>query len=76
MRKGRLMHLPAKHEPRLKVLGWLAHRFEPGRDYPEAEVNVLLDGHEIDYAYLRRMLVDYGFLVRGGGIYRRTESTE
>lgn len=69
--KGRLTHLPAKDGPRREVLAWLASRFEPGIDYPETEVNGRLAGHEIDYAYLRRVLVDYGFLTRAGGIYRR-----
>jgi hypothetical protein len=73
-RKGRLTHLPAKEVPRLEVLAWLAARFEPGVDYPETEVNARLAGHDVDYAYLRRVLVDYGFLTRAGGIYRRAAS--
>ena len=74
-RKGRLTHLPAKESPRLEVLAWLASRFDPGIDYPESEVNCRLAGHEVDYAYLRRLLVDYGFLTRAGGIYRRVPSS-
>ena len=73
-RKGRLTHLPAKESPRLEVLAWLATRFEPGIDYPETRSQRPLAGHEIDYAYLRRVLVDYGFLTRAGGIYRRVPS--
>jgi ADP-ribosyl-[dinitrogen reductase] hydrolase len=69
-RKGMLTHLPAKQEARLAVLAWLARPFQAGVDYREAEVNALLGGHEIDYATLRRYLVDYGFLTRAAGIYR------
>lgn len=69
-RHGQLTHLPARHEARLEVLAWLAQRFEAGRDYREAEVNDVLRGEGIDHAALRRYLVDYGFLERGGGIYR------
>lgn len=74
-RKGRLTHLPAKEGPRLEVLAWFATRFEPGVDYPETEVNARLAGHDVDYAYLRRVLVDYGFLTRASGIYRRAASS-
>lgn len=49
-----------------ELLTW----FEPGRDYPEREVNgILRDAHE-DVATLRRELVDYGYLHRANGIYR------
>jgi hypothetical protein len=64
LRKGRLRQIPARQEARLVVLGWLAARFEPGRVYSEPETNALLDGHEIDHATLRRLLVDYGLLAR------------
>lgn len=65
----RLKSIPAKRKQRVIVLQELLKRFEPGKTYPEAEVNdVLRDAHE-DYATLRRELVDYGFMVREKGIY-------
>jgi hypothetical protein len=62
--KGRLLAMPASHSKRLVVLDHLAGLFEPGRRYPEPEVNELLGRYHPDYAMLRRYLVDDGFLDR------------
>jgi hypothetical protein len=61
---GRLLAMPAAHGKRLVVLDHLAGLFEPGRRYPEPEVNELLGRYHPDYALLRRYLVDDGFLDR------------
>jgi hypothetical protein len=61
---GRLLAMPAAHSKRLVVLDHLAGLFEPGRRYPEPEVNELLGRYHPDYAMLRRYLVDDGFLDR------------
>jgi hypothetical protein len=61
---GRLLAVPATHSKRMVVLDHLAGLFEPGRRYPEAEVNELLERYHPDYAMLRRYLVDGGFLDR------------
>lgn len=69
----RLKSIPAQRKQRVIVLQKLLERFEPGRQYPEKEVNeILLTAHE-DYATLRRELVDYGFMVRQNGIYEVAE---
>jgi hypothetical protein len=82
--KGRLLAMPAAHGKRLVVLDHLAGLFEPGRRYPEREVNELLGRYHPDYAMLRRYLVDDGFLDRAdeqapGGpsvkVYWRTGGT-
>ena len=62
--KGRLLAMPAARSKRLVVLDHLAGLFEPGRRYPEPEVNELLKRYHPDYAMLRRCLVDDGFLDR------------
>jgi hypothetical protein len=62
--KGRLLAIPAARGKRLVVLDHLAGLFEPGRRYPEPEVNELLGRYHPDYAMLRRYLVDDGFLDR------------
>ena len=72
---GRLITLPAKRSKRLVVLDHLAQRFEPGRRYPEADVNDLLRPVHEDVAMLRRYLVDEGFLDRAGGVYWRIGGT-
>ena len=69
-RGGVLTHLPTKHEARLEVLAWVARPIRHGVPYREAEINDLLRGHGVDHVTLRRYLVDYGFLVREGGIYQ------
>jgi hypothetical protein len=64
VRNGRLLAMPAAHGKRQVVLDHLAGLFEPGRRYPEPEVNELLGRYHPDYALLRRYLVDGGFLDR------------
>jgi hypothetical protein len=72
---GRLAIMPTKRAKRLLVLDHIALSFEPGRSYPEAEVNEILLGFHDDYAALRRYLVDELFLTRDAGVYRRCGST-
>jgi hypothetical protein len=64
LHRGRLLSVPAAHGKRRVVLDHLAGLFEPGRRYPEREVNELLGRYHPDYAMLRRYLVDDGFLAR------------
>lgn len=72
---GRLHTIPTKRAKRLVVLDRLAQEFEPGRVYPEAEVNEVLARFHPDYAALRRYLVDDLFLTREGGHYWRSGGT-
>ncbi len=71
----RLKEIPASLKKRLVVLRWLAGEFDPGRRYPEAEVNAMLKRRHPDCATLRRELVDYGLLARERGIYWRLPET-
>lgn len=66
----RLRQIPAARKKRVIILRRLLERFDPGRDYPEAEVNQILQRAHEDFATLRRELVDYGFMTRDKGIYR------
>jgi hypothetical protein len=75
LRDGRLTVIPAKAAKRRVVLDHLAQMFEPGRRYPEAEVNALLRRVHPDTAALRRYLVDEGFMARAEGLYWRTGGT-
>jgi ArsR family transcriptional regulator, arsenate/arsenite/antimonite-responsive transcriptional repressor len=69
---GRLTQIPAQQKKRLVVLEHLVQEFEPGRAYPEREVNhILLDFNE-DVATLRREMIDHGLMTREKGIYRRS----
>jgi hypothetical protein len=75
VRDGKLTQIPAVHGKRLVVLDWLAGLFEPGRAYPETEVNEMLLKVHPDYAALRRYLVDEEFLHRRDGFYWRAGGT-
>jgi hypothetical protein len=72
---GRLRSIPVPRGKRLVVLDFLAQRFEPGRVYPEREVNAILGRFHPDYAALRRYLVDDEFLERRRGFYWRAGGT-
>ena len=72
---GRLHTVPSKRAKLLVVLDHLAQAFEPGRVYPEAEVNEVLQRFHPDHAALRRYLVDDQFLSRDDGRYWRTGGT-
>jgi ArsR family transcriptional regulator, arsenate/arsenite/antimonite-responsive transcriptional repressor len=71
MPAGKLASLPSKHTQMLVVLEEIAGKFEPERQYPEREVNVILEDVNEDYCTLRRLLVDFGYMSRSGGIYIR-----
>ena len=57
------------------VLDHLSQSFEPGRTYPEAEVNEILSGFHPDFAALRRYLVENGFMTREDSLYWRSGGT-
>jgi hypothetical protein len=75
MRGGRLTEIPSNRSKRLAVLDRLAQEFEPGRRYPERQVNEILGRFHQDVASLRRYLVDEGFMERARGRYWRTGGT-
>jgi hypothetical protein len=72
---GRLTHIPAVRSKRLVVLDFLAGQFEPGRIYPEDQVNYLLGRFHADYAALRRYLVEEELVERREGFYWRSGGT-
>jgi hypothetical protein len=76
VREGRLVRLPAKRGRRRVVLEYLARGIEPGRRFPEREIDAVLRawcaGGEIDHVTVRRYLVDEGLLSRDHGVYWRS----
>jgi hypothetical protein len=70
-RDGRLETMPRRAKDREALLAYVASRFEPGREYPEDEVNSLLMSASDDVAMLRRYLIDARLLTRDHGVYRR-----
>src|SRR5713226_1139677 len=71
---GRLLSIPAQRKKRLAVLRWLVEDFQPGRRYPEAEVNQIISRRHPDFATLRRYLVDGELMQRERSVYWRTGS--
>ena len=79
--EGRIQQWPSRQKVQRMAAALLAMRFEPGRDYSETEVNLLLmDGHTFaDWALLRRELYDWRFLDResdGSRYWVRGEAAE
>jgi hypothetical protein len=72
---GRLRTIPSRHAKLLVVLDRLAQEFVPGRTYPEAAVNEVLQRFHPDYAALRRYLVENDFLTRENNVYWRSGGT-
>lgn len=70
-RGDRLDVIPRRETDRAAVLSFICRRFEPGREYPELEVNSLLLSAYDDVAMIRRYLVDAGLLRRENNVYRR-----
>ncbi|MDO4898612.1 MAG: DUF2087 domain-containing protein [Rothia sp. (in: high G+C Gram-positive bacteria)] len=63
---------PSKRRPRAHVLLHLVTYFDPGTTYTEPEVNEILAALWHDFAFMRREMVEYGYLVRSstGATYR------
>ncbi len=72
---GRLTAIPRRRAKRLLVLDHVAQSFEPGRTYPESEVDAVLLRFHSDHAALRRYLVDDEFLTREANVYWRSGGT-
>jgi hypothetical protein len=76
IRDGRITALPAKRTRRRLLLDQVAQAFEPGRRYPEAEVDQILKAVFDDHCALRRYLIDEEFMSRtAAGLYWRAGGT-
>jgi len=64
---GRITAFPAQEKKFLVLLRYVTTAFEPGRRYPEKEVNEILKRYNEDTASLRRGLVEYKLMEREGG---------
>jgi DNA-binding HxlR family transcriptional regulator len=76
MDNGRLVRIPAQRKKRRVILELLAEDFEPGRDYPEAEVNAIIRELHHDVETLRRELIMEKLMTRERGVYRRVVEDE
>lgn len=70
---GRLTQIPTQRKKRDAILRHLATFFEPGRRYPEREVNAIIGRLFDDFATLRRELIDGNWLARDHDVYWKVE---
>lgn len=72
---GRIVRLPAKHSRKLQLALAMLQRVEVEKVYSEPEINNLFSEFVDDFAYVRRTLVDLGYLSRDayGKCYRRLD---
>ena len=61
---GSLRECPAREKKKIVVLSTIAGQFKKGKKYSEKEVNRLLGRIYEDYPYIRRLLIEYGFMER------------
>ena len=56
------------------MLNEIAKAFEPGREYTEREVNLIIADFHDDFCTIRREMVCEGILTRENSIYRLVEN--
>jgi len=72
---GTLKALPTQNKKLMVILRYAMKFFEPGKRYPEKQVNEILVRFHEDTASLRRYMVDHGLFKREKGIYWLSEET-
>jgi predicted transcriptional regulator len=65
--EGEIKAFPAQEKKLQVLLQYVVKAFEPGKRYPEKQVNETLARYNEDTAYLRRSLVEYKLMERQGG---------
>lgn len=73
VKDGRIVDIPAQEKKKQIVLRWLVGQIDPDRRWTEREFSDWLAQFNEDYAFLRRYLVDNGYMAREKGIYWRTD---
>ena len=68
---GRLKSIPTQQSKQKVLLRKLVNEFDFGISYTEREVSEKLKAFHPDFAYLRRLLVDWKYLSRTNSIYTR-----
>ena len=68
---GKLKSIPTQKKKERIVLEELVKSFEPGREYTEREVNIILADFHDDFCTLRRDMIGERLMTRTGQIYTR-----
>ena len=73
---GKLISIPAQKKKERIVLEEIVKAFEPGRQYTEREVNIILADFHDDFCTLRRDLIGEKLMLRMANVYRRIDKKE
>jgi hypothetical protein len=73
---GTLKEIPAQQKKLKAVLRHIVNGFELSREYSEKEVNAVIGRFHADTASLRRAMISYKLMARGGGKYWRVETAQ
>lgn len=63
--------IPAQQKKQTVIAKWLVEKFDPGRRYPESEVNEIIKRHHNDSAAWRRYMIEERLMARENGVYWR-----
>jgi hypothetical protein len=76
VKDGRIIDIPAQEKKKQILVRWVARQIDPERRWTEREFSDWLAQFNEDYAFLRRYLVDNGYMARDKGIYWRTPEND
>jgi hypothetical protein len=76
VKNGRIVDIPAQEKKKQILIRWVAGQIDPSRRWTEKEFSEWLSQFNKDYAFLRRYLVDSGYMAREKGIYWRTPESD
>ena len=68
---GRLVSIPAQRKKESIILEHIAESFQPGREYSEREVNIIIADFHDDFCTIRRDMIAEKLLSREDGVYRK-----
>lgn len=76
MNEGRIIQIPAQKQKRWIVFEVILNDFEFGKQYPEQEVNAIIQKYNEDYCMIRRSFIEERVMKREDGNYSITENFE
>ena len=68
---GKLKSIPSQRKKERIVLEEIAKSFEPGREYTEREVNIIIADFNEDFCTIRRDMISEGILTRENMVYMK-----
>lgn len=76
LKHGKLTRIPVQRKKRRIILERILESFEPGRLYPEKEVNLIIAEYHDDFCTLRREMICEKLMKRGNEGYIRCEKLD